>query len=526
MAYTVLTQDNLAKWWITGTGSVVNRLSEVMDDGPDGPAIYHLDADNDWTSGAGANEWYVATATKPDNVSENLAGWRNMTDAGDDQDGSLNVDEWSYDTGNNRVYVKLSDSSDANATDVRCDYDWDGAGAGPAFMTEHIEDRAYQMHLDLEIGDGSTSTTLLSRDEYVYFDNGAFFAIKNLATVTLGVLTEGEGVSGSFWHFNNVVVDLIMIESGQTTAAFNIYGSKIAKTGTKWIRIDDGDIVFNNSTIDCSVSNAAGFRIVFFQSLTIKDLLFENGQAFRIDHGGPSITNLRTTNTYYGFYTYKYAGDYTITVTGIIANNFAISFMYAAGFTNPATLHLIDSIGEITTPVIAQGAETSVNEKYTCNIKVTDKDGAAIANTATVACTRANVVTESAKFYKCITAHTSGTFATDLAAGKWVEITDATILGAAPTWLTTTDYVSAEAEFSVNPTSGDIAEQTITYKTWTGTSELETKYIHEFTFSEAGYETLILENVTVDAPVVWHLELQPPGGAGAKMKHIGIGVQI
>ena len=58
------------------------------------------------------------------------------------------------------------------------------------------------------------------------------------------------------------------------------------------------------------------------------------------------------------------------------------------------------------------------------------------------------MVTESAKFYKCTTAHTSGTFATDLAAGKWEEITDATILDAAPAWLTSTAYVSAEAEFS------------------------------------------------------------------------------
>ena len=62
MTYSVLTQDDLAKWWITGTGSSVNRLSEVMDDQADGPAIFHLDAANAWTAGTGS-EWYVATAT-------------------------------------------------------------------------------------------------------------------------------------------------------------------------------------------------------------------------------------------------------------------------------------------------------------------------------------------------------------------------------------------------------------------------------------------------------------------------------
>ena len=224
MTYSVLTQDNLAKWWITGTGSVVNRLSEVMDDAPDGPAIYHLDADNDWTSGVGA-EWYVATATKPDNVSENLAGWRNMTDAGDDQDGVLNVDEWSYDTGNNRVYVRLSDSSDANATDVRCDYDWDGAGAGPAFMTETVEDRIYLIHLSFDVGDGATSTTLVSTNEYVYFDDGQVFIIKNSATLTQGALVGDYGIAGSHWSlFPTANLEIL---ANPSTGTHNMYASTL-----------------------------------------------------------------------------------------------------------------------------------------------------------------------------------------------------------------------------------------------------------------------------------------------------------
>ena len=93
MAYDALTQDDLAKWWITGTGSAVNRFSEIMDDMPDGPAIYHLDADNAWTAGTGS-EWYVATTTKPDDVADNLSGWSKLTGTADDNMGSLNADEW------------------------------------------------------------------------------------------------------------------------------------------------------------------------------------------------------------------------------------------------------------------------------------------------------------------------------------------------------------------------------------------------------------------------------------------------
>jgi len=63
--------------------------------------------------------------------------------------------------------------------------------------------------------------------------------------------------------------------------------------------------------------------------------------------------------------------------------------------------------------------------------------------------------------------------------------------------------------------NGDIAEQTIIrgYCDLNNSnldSDLTKDYSpHKFTISKAGYETLILENITVDAPIVWHLELQP-----------------
>ena len=37
---------------------------------------------------------------------------------------------------------------------------------------------------------------------------------------------------------------------------------------------------------------------------------------------------------------------------------------------------------------------------------------------------------------------------------------------------------------------------------------------HKFTLSKAGYETLDLENITIDGPIVWHLGLQDEDGGG------------
>ncbi|NIT61121.1 MAG: hypothetical protein GWN00_34435, partial [Aliifodinibius sp.] len=58
--------------------------------------------------------------------------------------------------------------------------------------------------------------------------------------------------------------------------------------------------------------------------------------------------------------------------------------------------------------------------------------------------------------------------------------------------------------------SGIITEQTITAKKWVGTSETETDYgPFRLALSKDGYETLVLENITIDSPVDLQLELQP-----------------
>lgn len=57
---------------------------------------------------------------------------------------------------------------------------------------------------------------------------------------------------------------------------------------------------------------------------------------------------------------------------------------------------------------------------------------------------------------------------------------------------------------------GDIAEQNIAYKDYIydGSASITTLSPHKFTLSKTGYETLVLEAVTVDASIVWRQELQ------------------
>ena len=120
------------------------------------------------------------------------------------------------------------------------------------------------------------------------------------------------------------------------------------------------------------------------------------------------------------------------------------------------------------------------------------------------------------KTYKCIQDHTAvdathkpitGTDWDDywvLYNDAWAEVT------AKPSWQTGFAYKAAATEFATVQTdaNGDMAEQTITWKKWTTTTEYVEVRLHKFTFSKAGYETIIWDNVTVDAPINWSIELQ------------------
>ena len=74
--------------------------------------------------------------------------------------------------------------------------------------------------------------------------------------------------------------------------------------------------------------------------------------------------------------------------------------------------------------------------------------------------------------------------------------------------------------------TGKIDEQLINYQRfyYSGGQAVDTYSPHKFTFSKAGYKTLIKENITVDHPIVWDIELQYV--AGARNQTVGMGVRM
>jgi len=542
LAYDARTQDDLAKWWVTGTGSTVNRLSEIMDDMPDGPAIYHVDADDAWTvNPAAADEWYVATATKPDEVAENLAGWHKMTGVADDSetgDGAgLNADEWCYDTDNNRVYIRLSDDSDPNDTDVRKHYAWDGSGAGPAIMTETVEDAIYLIHLLFQVGDDTTSTTLISLNEMVYFDDNCWFTVEGQATLELGEKSGDWGINGSFWNVcPSGATNVYAMTDGSAT--FNMYDSRLHNraNASKYV-FDNGSAEILNSTLTAlystyGSSSKNAIWISGMDSLILKKVLSLNQSFQGIATVDPTIIDLHCHDNYYGIAS---AAANVVTIQNANVTG-TVRYDVLAQKTSAQEIVILNPSWHITLPALSH-ADSLIKEAYTVNIHLADKGGNDLSGVSVLIQDASdNIVSvndsetdlneeldiseteidvdDGTKFSvgDIILIDTEFMYVSDVT-GNTLTVTRAYYTSPTDGYKPMTHannsdiYIVGAVSTDVN---GDITEQIIYYKQWYGTSmDLSTFSPHKFTLSKPGYETLVLDNITMNGPIDWHLELQP-----------------
>lgn len=460
MAYEAKTQNDLAKWWVIGTGSVVNRLSEIMDDCPLGPAIYYTTG---WT--ASGSEYYRTQATANDSAQEKIGAgaWTALVlGAGI---GALNAGEYFYDVGTTRLYVRLTGDAAPNATNqVRAHYVWDGAGAGPAFMTELAEDLVYSIKLLLEVGDSTTSTILTSPGEVVYFDTGVYFQLKSAATLTIGELSSGRSIKPSAWFFK--LTQSATLTSFSTTSVLNIYGSIIQVDNDGVLR----GVIFDGKTLNIYDSILAGgpqsalttsiYWVFTGTAITLDHVYFTHLYSVYIYAALLAALSVRINDVYIGVRN-NFAIEAVLTAPEL--SNVSNSFAYA--FATDSIITFVDPSSPISTVTI--GSSTGiVNEKYTVNVHITDKSGVDLSG---------------------VIIDLYGSVVTSYDTAMW-----------------TVGSVTTAVD-------GTITKQTVTAKKWVGTSETETDYnVFELVCSKVGYETLTLENITIDGPIDWHLELQDP----------------
>ena len=306
-----------------------------------------------------------------------------------------------------------------------------------------------------DIGDNSTSTYFTSKKEAVYLSDGCNGPrVRHAATHQIGGLVGDGGVDGSYWSFGNTSS---FFWGDWTSSSVKVYASQAHSRNSANIRfrfMTSGDgLDFRNSILSgtlAGVSNLFDFgyaEIVNYQRMYAHSLS---------DWG--YYTNV-ATNITDGVHIHncKYG------IGGNAAGAELINTLITSSVTgdvntqvNGTTVNRIDP-SSISVGVVNNQADNWVQDTYTCNVKVLDRAGAALQS-VTVLCE---------------------------------EQDDTEVFS-----------VSTDA-------SGDITEQQVRYKRWSGTAETLTDYSpHKFTLSKAGYKTLVLEAFTVDHPLVLHLELQ------------------
>jgi len=376
---------------------------------------------------------------------------------------------------------------------------------------EIVADGSYLIDCDVEFGDGSTATYFRSAHEFVYWENYSHFSIKANATLDLGESSGDWSKTGSAWSFD---LDENFAFLASATAEFGIYGSMIIRRDVigAWFQQTNGTWIARNS-IFSGISGFPGAVVVIGGGTTTWTDVKSMGLQSITAYVTPTFSNIHLHDVFYGLSSY---GSATPSISNLKITDSGYVEVYVTEV--DTSLNLIDPDFTISS-IIINNATASCTRKQTCNIHVADEDGADL-ETVTVQCqTFGNVVSTDAgsTFYKCILDHTSGVFATDLTANKWVLTTaayaaKAGCVGGAGTgaWVTGIAYVAAASEFSVATDSGgDIAEQTIDYKKWIGTSEALLTYSpHTFTLTYGG-DTHVVDDFTVSAPVVWNLEFPP-----------------
>ncbi len=370
---------------------------------------------------------------------------------------------------------------------------------------ESVADAQYKIDCDIDFGDNVTSTYFQSTNEMIYFADDKEFTIKSNATLELGDLQGDWGVNGSMW---NVGPDATMniITSGQT-GTFLMYASMLKVRTDYLVSLYTGDIDIRNSILshnDRGNSNEYYILHATLSSLILHDVFVNNVRGFRFSLTPTEMSNVHVHYSTLGFY----SSANTILTDTLSTSTAAIDYTVVGAVVQT----IVDQQGPNTEAVIIDNANGVRIKQYTCNIHTTDKEGADLAD-VDVDCEYAHLVESSdSKTYKCIQDHTSvDATHKPITGSDWAsfwELYDAGG-GLGGPWQTTYDFKAGTQEFAQQTTdaNGDITEQVIQYKKWVGTSELLESRIHKFTLAHASYPDMTIEDVIVDTPLVWRIDM-------------------
>jgi len=306
----------------------------------------------------------------------------------------------------------------------------------------------YQVDAYLEIGNYSTPTYFTSKNEVCVIT--VELDVRGNATLQLGEKVGDWSRNGSTFIFNNPS-NRCEIWYGN----FYMYSSTL-----KFINLEVDIQISDNNNVEILNSNILGndkardFYLTGSMNSLILKRIFVSGMRYglRLDLTPDTMEDIYIHDCDFGIRT-------TTSVIAIGADVTNCSYDYYVYFGGDS-ITTINPVNPVSNPRIYDDGAW-IKEQYHCNIHIADKDGTDLQN-ATVLCE---------------------------------DKDDNEIFS-----------VSTDA-------SGDIVEQTITYKKWEDEAVTLTEYSpHKFTISKAGYETIVMDNITVDGKIDWTMELLPVSG--------------
>ena len=322
--------------------------------------------------------------------------------------------------------------------------------------------RCYRVDARFNIGNGTTATYFATEREVVMISQTYELQVTANAVLKSGkkVSTDSVDVPSvfAFRHENNTVQFTDNLTQAGTLLLYGSYFIDLTVAArTQGYRSISWDISNSASEIyHCMFIGPDQIAAKTGSPTFYDNKFFSGNNGYRVLSGTPSTLYSQNRNCYRG--------------TAVSALSSAVEVRGTTFADNATDLDMINVNYNFTlvdaeyTTIGGPGAASTANtyDKKSCNITVTDKNGT-LLDGVEVLC----------------------------------EDTDDAIV-----FTTTTGDTD----------TGKIDEQLITYIDYyySGGAQADTMSPHKFTLSKAGYETLILENVTVDAPIAWHLELKGP----------------
>lgn len=347
-------------------------------------------------------------------------------------------------------------------TNIRCDDSDGGTGTvwadGTLAVTQDIwgviwnkGNSQYSVGCLVAFGDGTTSTYFKSTSESVSLTvHGSY--IHNAATLHLLTSRWSVYFSAAYAFGYGALTSKFIMEGSYLGLVFS--GVGLSPQVYSFTLVYNSIIAQETNYSTCGfIWRCSPYNNHILDNLYIKNLYY----GFWQESSTMTSSRINAEGCYYGIYSNP-GGTATITKPSFVGATVSASVGGIAG----NNVSIIDSQTALSTVTRLYGTDPILTEKYTCNINVCDKDGVAISGV----------------------------------------VVDCETTGATAVW--TAGTVTTDA-------SGNIAEQLINYRKWSGASfTLETYSPHKFTISKAGYQTLVMEAITVSAPIKWHVELQAP----------------